>query len=655
VSNVVSIDSRNALSFSSFGDQTTMGPDQFRPRAILYGDRFRELDYRASYFTCTQHDMKSYDFEGRVIGGPRSTQPLIGHEKTPIYIPLNMRRPSSPMRMGKVIVDSFTSVIFGENRFPTIKVEGDSRRQEFAQAIVRTGRLPMQAIRMRQLGGSMGTVGLSWCFHHGTPRFEVHNAKNLYVHSWHDRVMLLPAHVTEVYLFYKVIWDGKGFNKKHYWFRRDWTPDADYVFFDVEFNPNADPVWQIDERKTNRHNDGVIHFEWIQNLPSDEIDGLPDYDGLYEQFDQLDVLNSVVTRGAIVNLDPTLKIKMDPDLIDRQGMRKGSDNALVVGESGDAEYMELQGTSIDVGLKLIAEHRRSILETAQCVIPDPSTVAAQGTSSVALKVMYAPMLAKSDVLREQYAAGIKRALDNMIDVAARRMAEPIVAVDPATGEETPAQFVLNLPMRAEEVDVVDPVTGEPAVDPLTGAPQREVKLSPLDPGVGGEVSVGWPNYFAPTYDDQAKVVTAMQVATGGKGFLSAETATDIASAAFGIDPGEERKTVAAATAQTEAMFPPIGGEVAAPSVAGATEIKLTSTDVATIITVNEARASIGLPPLQGSDGLLTLPEFKVRHSDTIAGAARAESGKTEEELSTGPRGPVEEAAQVDPSLTHLGE
>lgn len=575
MSNVVSIN-RGIPTGGVPGDDS-----QFRPRSILYGDRFRDLDYRESYYTCTQHDSKIYDFDGRVISGPRAVQPLISAEKSPIYIPLKMRRPAAPVRMGKIIVDSFTNLLFGENRFPNVRVDGDDESQDFAQTLARVGRLPMQMIRARNLGGSTGTVGLSWCFHEGVPRFEVHNAKNLYVHSWIDRVLLLPKHVTEVYMFYKVKWDGKGFNKSYYWFRRDWTPDGDFVFEDVPFEKDKDPVWKVDEEKSNRHGDGVVHFEWIQNVPTDEIDGLPDYEGLFDQFDQLDILNSVVTRGAILNLDPTLKLKMDADMVKRLGVRKGSDNALVVGKDGDAEYMELAGTSIEAGTKLLEALRRSILETAQCIVPDPHEVAAQGVSSVAIKAMFAPMLSKADVLREQYAAAMKRALENMVQVAKDRMSRPLVRpvldeagepmVDPMTGEPVMEEvsFVLAIPPRVEMIapaPVLDPMTGAlvPPVD-ATGQPMTEpvpTKI-PRTPGEGGEVSLHWPPYFAPTFDDQAKVVTAMQVATGGKGFISVETATDIASAAFGVDPAEEKKRVEAegltAQANQAAMFPPTGG------------------------------------------------------------------------------------------------
>ncbi len=387
----------NPMSFSGEKDDQFGGAGA---RSLLMGDRYVELVRRASYYDCTQHDRKFWDFDGRPIN-PKTMQPLLGAEKS-WWVPLKMRRPSTPIRLGKVIVDSFTNLLFGENRFPTIRVEGDEASEDWLQTASRVGKLPLKMIQARNYGGAAGSVGVSWCFRNGKPCFEVHKAQNLFVHAWADRLSLIPAHVSEIYLTSKVKWDGRGFNRIYYWARRDWTPEADIIFEDTLYDLQQEPVFIVDQKRSSFHNDGICHLEWIQNLPSDEIDGEPDYTGLYDNFDHADMLMSVITRGSILNLDPTVKLKMDRDEISRMGISKGSDNALVVGKDGDADYMEIGGQGITAGLELVREHRRYIFETAQCIVPDPHEVAAQGVSSVAIKAMFAPMLAKADVLREQY-------------------------------------------------------------------------------------------------------------------------------------------------------------------------------------------------------------------------------------------------------------
>lgn len=551
------VDPGNAMSFSAFGDRD----QDVSARTLLEGDRYAEIERRSSYYECTQHDRKFWDFDGRPIN-PRTLQPLIGAEKS-WWVPLKMRRPHTPVRLGRVIVDSFTNLLFGENRFPDVGVEGDDQTEDWLQTAMRVGKLPQKMIQARAFGGGTGTVGISWCFRDGKPRFEVHHAKNLFVHRWADRLDLVPERVSEVYLFHKTKWDGKGFNKIWYWFRRMWTPEADYVFKDVPFVRGEEPIWEVDEEKTTYHQDGLCHLEWIQNLPSDEVDGLPDYDGLYENFDHVDLIMSVITRGAILNLDPTVKLKMDRDEVSRLGIKKGSDNALIVGKDGDADYLELGGQSITSGLDLVKELRRYILETAQCIVPDPHEVAAQGVSSVAIKAMFAPMLAKADILREQYGSAIERMLQKMERIARDKTTNPMImtelvtqmvpvpGIDPETGmpieemveqtveQDTTIQFFIDLPPKIVETPLVDPITQQPMT---TGEVEIQKIPRELGPG-GGEILLTWPPYFPPTPQDQNQVITSLQTATGGLAVLSQETAVEAAARAFNVDPSEEWKRV----------------------------------------------------------------------------------------------------------------
>lgn len=556
---VTAISANNAMSYSAFaqGEGQSRGV-RFSPNQhVLAGDRYAMLDRLQSFYDCTQHDYKRFDFDGRITNNPRvGTPTMSGAEKPSFYVPLKMRRPSAPYRLGKIVVDSFTNLLFGEQRFPQIRVDGNDADQDFARALVKAAKLSVKMIEARPLGGAMGTVGLSWAFVNGQPRVDVHNAKNLFVHEWEDRTQLIPRHVTEVYLYGRHEWNGKEFQRVLYWYRRDWLPEVDIVFKPVLYQPNVDPIWTPDPDKISEHGDGEAHFIWIQNLPSEEIDGLPDCDGLYDSLDAVDMLFSVVVRGATLNLDPTLVLKMDPEIVRRMGVTKGTDNALTVGKDGDASYLELGGNSIKAGTDLLEFLRRSILEAAQCVVPDPHEIAAQGVSAVALKALFAPMLAKSDIHREQYGAGIERLLNQMIRVARKNMNTRVK--DPATGEET--MPMLMLPPRIER---------EPVLDPLTQKPTGEfiIKRFPRLPGKeGGELDLLWPPHFLPTPDDQTKIVTNLVAATGGKSFMSRETAIDLSATLFGIDPAQEQERIAnqahADASAEQAMTPGIGGEVA---------------------------------------------------------------------------------------------
>ena len=555
---------------SSFGDKyTTFGPNEFRGTSVLSSPRYRELDRRQSYYDCTQHDGKGYDFDGRILTLPgpgamvTSTQALISSQVAPFYVPLKARRPSAPYRLGRIITNAFTNMVFGNQRFPSLRVDGDPDTADFSAALIKASSLSTKMIRARTVGGSVGTVGLSWCYDRkGRPRVEVHNGKFLYVHEWDDREELIPSWVTEVHLTSRDEWDGvkRKFLRKWYWCRRDWSEEADVTFEQVEYRPNQEPVWVIDEKNSVRHDDGFCHFAWIQNLPTEEIDGLPDYDGLYEIFDTLDVLLSVITKGAILNLDPTLVLKMDPDILATMGIKKGSDNALAVGEEGGAEYLELNGTSLEAGVKLFNEKRRGGLETAQCVVLDPSESVGPDVSSVAQRQKYGPMTARCEIFRDQYGNGMKRILDQMVEVARKKVGttvqvpsvdengEPVQQTgedgqpafdqqgNPVQAQED-AKLAVNLPPKVVRTPQKDP-DGMPVVGD-DGKPVEQVQRVPRMPGEGGELEWVWPPYFQSTPADQSQAITTLSTAAGGKAVISQQTAVEQASSVYGIEPDQE--------------------------------------------------------------------------------------------------------------------
>ena len=536
------------------------GPESFaaKPiaaRTILESERYRELDRKEQFFTCTHHDFKQYDFDGRYIrpGQPTSV-PFVGPDEAPFYVPLKMRRPSNPYRLARVIVNAFTTLLFGFNRWPKLKALGDDRTEGYAEAIAKASRLRSKFIQARNLGGSTGTVGLSWRFVQGKPRVDVHNAKHLFVSEWTDRDDLIPSYVSQVYRYPQDEFDQveKKYVRNWYWYRRDWTDREEVAYHSILYRPNEDPDWQNNVAKAIKHPFGVCPFVWIQNVPTDEIDGECDYEGLFENFEEIEAVWSVVTTGAKKNLDPTLILKVDENAMAQNAamgggmgggmvVKKGSDNAIRLGDAGDAHYLELEGSSLTAGTALFKEMRRAILEVAQCVIPDPSEVAADGMSRVAMELVYAPMIARADVLREQWGeCGYLRLMDNLLRFS--RTAEPGQIVLPPKVEATP------------KLDEDDHPTGE-----------EEVEVSDHEPGEAEHFELEWGDYFPSTPGDVSQVVTTISTAAGGKAVLDQQTAAELTAKAVGRDPAEvwgrlskeaqEEKDMQAAQLQG------IGGEV----------------------------------------------------------------------------------------------
>lgn len=73
---------------------------------------------------------------------------------------------------------------------------------------------------------------------------------------------------------------------------------------------------------------------------------------------------------------------------------------------------------------------------------------------------------------------------------------------------------------------------------------------------------------------------------------------------------------------------PVTGRGGAGSATGSNTLTLTATDMATVVTVDEARRNAGLGPA-AADGDLTIAEYKAKHSGSIAEAAAADAGESE--------------------------
>lgn len=567
--------------YSSFGlDETTISPG-FSGAALFGAPRATLLDFRDRYFTCRQHDGKAFDWDGcPIVAEHHPTQPMLSSKASLSWIPLHARRPRSPYRIARIIVNAFTGMLFGDGRFPTFPSQ-DRDTQDFVEELIRATDLKAKMIQARNIGGANGTFCLSWWFDEGVPKVRVHTPRFVHVLEWADGDELEPAHVVEIHQFARMEYDQKTKKqgKVMYWQRRDWTTVADVVFLPKRCEEKEPTPWGIDRKKSFIHNDGYAHFVWGQNLPDDntfDVDGQPDYAETYEQMDELDVLNSVHVKGTTKNLDPTLVLPIDPNDAGDVDVKKGSENALAVGVGGQATYLTLPSDVVNAGNTAVKAQREQVLETAQCVIPDPNQVAAAGTSSVALKMIYAPMLAKCDVLRGNYGKSLVRLLNQMLNSARDLLPDLSAGAD--------AQRYIHEPKVDEEGNpVIDPDTGEPeleAVEYRLELEPRIVKEEQLDeegnptgeffeteiqrnPG-RGTIRCVWPPYFPLTEPERLAQTQTLQQAAGGKPVISQKTASSMFATSNNLDPGEEfallRDEQATQAAQQSGMWPSAGGQ-----------------------------------------------------------------------------------------------
>lgn len=601
---------RTPTSFGDYGLPEELVGSAFNPQSLFSSARAAELRYRSAFFHCKQHDGKQYNWEGSAAGPAeiRTTQPFIGASQPSQFIPLSLRRPAVPYRLGRRIVLGFTDFLFGQGRWPQLRSK-DPDTQAAAEALFTAGDVAARFIQARNLGGASGTCGLSWRFVDGKPVVRAHSGPNVHVVSWVDEDNFVPAHVVELRQKSRLAIDPEDGVLKPtlFWLRRDWTLEGD-VCFEPARAVTKDPiVWRVDDVESRVHGDGFCHFVWVQNRPSEDEteDGTPDYAETYEQQNGLDVLNSTNYKGVNLNLDPTLALTLADDEQAFSVIKKGSDNALVLKTGGTAEYLQLNDT--EIGERTINLQRGQILEVTGCVLLDPDKAAAAAASGEAQKMVYASMIAATDVLRMSWGPAVAGLANQMLRSWRRLKLVPV-----------------SVPVVANDVDavpVVDAATGEPvAVEPEYEDYPQDLDLPPRqvrEPGVDGDeelvtdvahdpgtgnVDVEWGPYFKPTGDEKQKVITTIGGAVGGKPVLSQKTGVELASNLLDRDSNEEWQAVqaeaeAARQNESDMLDPQQRG-----GAASAASAEIAPTDGVLVMRVNEVRETMGQGPLLLADG-----------------------------------------------------
>lgn len=485
--------------------------------AQVESDRYLRLDRLAQYFAAQQHENKRYDWDGCLAprGPTRGRLPADQIEVPGYYAPLKQRRPCSPYNLARVIVTRFTALLFGAGKFPQLKVESDPDADDFARAVSQAAKLPLRMRRARNVGGACGSVGLSYRWVDGRPRVQVHEPKHVEVLEWEDREELVPRLVVKGTRFLKEEWDPKlkKMVEVEWLARHDWSPrdEVDYEPVRVADLRDGAAEWRV--REAFPHALGWCPFVWVQNQPSDDVDGESDYapltdaDGTVSFFDSIDTLFSSTVKGCTSNVDPTLKLNIPRSQV-RDSVVKGSQHALVLGKDGDADYLELSGSSITVGLATVDRAVRCALEVCSCVLVDPEKISGAAQSAKAIEYIYQPMTAEAWVLRGQYEGGIVRVVDGL-----RRSASS-------------GRGRLRLPPR--KVVEKDEATQE-----------ERTRWEPRRPGgPDAEVEADWPPFFDPTPSDIQAELSGTQAAVGGKQVLSQETAVRRLAPRFGVDDPE---------------------------------------------------------------------------------------------------------------------
>jgi hypothetical protein len=547
-----------------------------------------ELDRRYAYFRGSIYDGRAFDWNGDPLpfdssGVARQRDIPPGYTDT--YgntAPLKQRRPSAPYYLAKVVTKRFTGMLFSHRRHPKARVPGDPASTDWLAAAADAGRLWAQMIEARDLGGSTGSVAVGFEIHDGRPLFEVFDPR-FCTPTFKNRLTreLLSLEVKWTYTEWAQDIDGK-YVEALMWARRVIDENTDTMWSGVLVDPDGhEPDWtKLQPSSAVAHGLGECPVEWVQNRPvSNEVDGDSDCHGAYDLIEQIDVLQSQAIRGIVAACAPTLQVSTDDEMPE---VSLGVDTFVRLNQGDAAKYLEINGAGPKSAMDQADALEEKALRLVQCVLDQ----ARSATSKTATEVDrdYSSFYEACDVLREQYGQALQRLLAKLMR-AAKKLGAGVV-----------------LPPRLE--------TG-------TDGKQKLVARK-LGPRAGEEVAFQWPGYTTPTVDDAQKAVQAAMSAKESS-LIDEEHASQFIAQVFQVE--DVRAMLAGIRRAKEEEEARYAAQTVGEATAPAQEMepaKFVQFEVeAGIVTVNELRASKGLPPL-GADGDLTVPQYRAKYAPVFA-------------------------------------
>lgn len=524
--------------------------------ALCGSSRCAEIDRLDNYAAGRQYDHLRFDWNGNYQNYADAADIAPGW-----YVPLKHRKPAVRLEVPRLIVSRFSAMLLGEDRFPQISVEGDDEAEDYVNALAEESQLKIRLQEARDKGGASGTAVISFAFIDGKPRLQVHRSKHIHVLKWADRYDLRPGTVLKCYRYERSVFEAGKPKKKPFYYVRLWTETAEIVWEPVPEDMAKSGAWVSGVQSyAVQHDYGECPVYWIQNLPdSDREDGVADFAGLLDNFDEMNRLLSATSKGTIANVDPTLVVKEDPSA-NNGSLKKGSENAIFA--KGGAEYLELSGTSINTARELLRALLQYSLDVAGVVLGDADKISGAAKSAAAMRLLYQPMINQCDKLRAQYGQqGIVPLLKGMLKAAKRiGSQEPGPIITTSDGRRVQQKPIVDLEPRVdtEYVEETDPETGEP-----TGEKTRKVRTVERSPGSSERITLKWPPYFKPTQQDASAAVQASVAARGV--LVSPKTATKAVQNLFGIGDVEQELIDIEAQKQIDAArFP--GPELGLPEI-----------------------------------------------------------------------------------------
>lgn len=505
-------------------------------------ERLKEMRCIERFYEGRQHDHHAFDWWGDPIGARHPSYMRL-REMWAMKNPngaraerlMVSRRPCAQMGTAQQINSAFTTMTIPT--MPSVEVAGDEDATDCANEMLRAADAAVKLADLRGMAGRVGSAALIVEIVAGQPRLTPRRSADIYVLRWADIGSWTPADV--VYQREVMVDEAPRGRVKQVCKLRTTRYTETHVieYEDVDEDANEDkpiPVASI-----RLHGAGRCPVIWHQNLSCDSSPEGPhdlERDANLELCDRIDQLSSTIMVATAVNTEPTVVKKERaglPGIYNR--VQKGAGKVIHVSEAGDAKYLEISGTTIDVAWKTLTRFEEKVQRNVACVLPESESMGQKTATEI--ERSWSAMALKVEMFRSSMTRTIKAAAGMFLS-----MARSLGVSSP--DDPDPEKVILPpiIDIEDEEDVLEDAAEGDPEAMAAAAMPEIEpiVVVKLRDPGKGRSISVKWPAIRSVPPSALPGVLSGLFSATKGQQILSRKTATaEVCSALGRIDVEEE--------------------------------------------------------------------------------------------------------------------
>jgi hypothetical protein len=432
------------------------------------------------------------------------------------YLPLDQRRPSVRTHWGRTVVDDSVSMLFGQGRWPQPSAPAeDGAENPTVDALKRLTEATQLASTMIEAAtiGSVGSVAILLRVLRNKPYFDAMSTAYL-TPEYDPEAPRTLLRVTEKRKVDRAGLETTGYtglpaNVTWFWFQRQWTATEETWFVPWPAGPLADKA-HVPVRDAGRsavHGLGVVPIVWVRNLPGGSgVDGACTFAAGINTEIEADYQLSQGGRGLKYAADPTLMIK-EPAGVDGLPARVGgAASALIVADNGDAKLLEISGSASAAVIDYVTHLHKCAMGAMHGDSSDRDKMAA-AQSGRAMELMKQPLVWLTSKLRMSYGDGALVDLLRLVCLASTKIKGGVFCGD----------------------------TAETALDPAG-------------------LTLVWPPFFHPTYDDKAAEASAVRELVDGAAMSRRAAVMSVAHSYDLADVDAELAAIAADEAAQTALL-----------------------------------------------------------------------------------------------------